>query len=739
MKAAKYFVTPLVFIALLLNTHYLNAQCKADWEWAKGIKGDGQDYNYAMAVDKWNNIIIGGKTNSSKLIIDSITMNAGNLNYLIKFNNNGKLLWAKKIGGAEIRGMVTDQYGNIYISGLIYANAGIFEQLTLIKSTNSQNNAFLVKYSPEGKVLWGKKAYISSTSGIVGMKQGVAIDTINGKVILSGSFSGNFIKTDNIEIIHSPTNISMDDGFFFVFDTTGTPKWGRSFYSKNGYVSADGVASDMNGNIYIGGYYVTNLQVDSIYRVGGSYPSMYIIKFNNQGKVKWIKDSSKGSIEVNNIQLDVYGNIIVCGNMHESYIKIENYIYNGLKGFAGMIIKIDSNGNIKWIKRIMGSYPSMTMPDGRQVVYSTANDAAGNIYAVGTYEKDSLFIDDHHFSKPGGSAWGNGPFYIKFDKNGNFKWNQIVSLTDTSFPSGSFLNQNDARIGLDRNGRVYVLNNWSYYTYDTTTGLEITFGQGIIVGKDTIVTPGGTNDIFIGKIHNDLGTAVRGNNISCHGANNGTAKLYIIGGTAPFNIKWNNSSTQQELKNLSPGLYKVTVTDANSCTFKDSIEITEPSQLYVSVTLRPDSAGLHKGEATAIVNGGTAPYTYLWNDASAQKTQKASGLGKGSYKVTVTDKNGCKTDTTITLKDVTGIDELFASNILVYPNPVFDGLLNIQIQQLPQDITLGLYDGIGREIIARKIQAGSSYHDQLSLPNKGIYILKVEMGGKMFSRNVVVQ
>ena len=593
----------LLVINLLFFQNILFAQCKADWEWAKGIKGEGQDYSYAMAVDKWNNIIIGGQTHSTSLIIDSFTMNAGNLNYLIKFNNKGKLLWSKKIGGAEIRGMVTDQYGNIYISGLIYDVAGIFEQLTIIKSTNSQNNAFLVKYSPEGKVLWGKKAYISSSSGIVGMQQGVAIDTTSGNIILSGDFSGGFIKTDNLELKNNPSRpIQFQEGFFIVYDTTGNPKWGRTIYSNILSVEGRSIASDNKGNIYMGGYFGCDIQADTFHRVGNTNSgNMYVVKFDSKGKVKWIKNSTMGDVFAENLQVDIVGNIIVGGLMRneKDITKIENYTYTDhVHGQAGMILKLDSNGTIKWIKRILGSYPSWEMPDGRQVVYSTANDAAGNIYAVGTYEKDTLIIDNHQLPRPQGSAWGNGPFYIKLDKDGNFKWNQTVALTDTSFPSGSFNNQNEARVVLDRFGQVYVLNNWSYYTYDTTTGQEITIGQGIIVGKDTIVTPGGTNDIFIGKIHNDLGTAVRGNNISCHGANNGTAKLYIIGGTAPFNIKWSNSSTQQELKNLSPGLYRVTVTDANSCTFKDSIEITEPSQLYVSVTSRPDSAGLHKGEVT---------------------------------------------------------------------------------------------------------------------------------------------
>ena len=208
-----------------------------------------------------------------------------------------------------------------------------------------------------------------------------------------------------------------------------------------------------------------------------------------------------------------------------------------------------------------------------------------------------------------------------------------------------------------------MLNSWNYCKIDISTGKEDTFGQGIIVGMHRIVTPGCTYDIFIGKINNELETAIRSSKETCHGAGNATAKLYIIGGTPPYNVQWSNSSNQQELKNLSPGWYKVMVTDANSCTFKDSIEIKEIPQLYISSTSKQDSAGLHKGEATAFVSGGTPPYTYQWNDATAQKTQKATSLVKGSYKVTVTDKNGCITDTTINITDITGIDELMERNI----------------------------------------------------------------------------
>ncbi|MBK6965471.1 MAG: SprB repeat-containing protein [Bacteroidales bacterium] len=42
-----------------------------------------------------------------------------------------------------------------------------------------------------------------------------------------------------------------------------------------------------------------------------------------------------------------------------------------------------------------------------------------------------------------------------------------------------------------------------------------------------------------------------------------------------------------------------------------------------------------------MATGGTSPFTYLWNDPSAQTLATATGLAAGTYTVTITDANGC--------------------------------------------------------------------------------------------------
>ena len=152
--------------------------------------------------------------------------------------------------------------------------------------------------------------------------------------------------------------------------------------------------------------------------------------------------------------------------------------------------------------------------------------------------------------------------------------------------------------------------------------------------KDTVlITFSGFNGI----------SAMNTTNVSCFGANNGTASVSIVGGISPFTYFWNTvpSQTTSSISNLSPGNYSVIITDANGCTSQSSATITQPQVLSASVAKTNISCfGGSNGTATVSPAGGTAPYTYLWSPGNLT-TATISNLTIGTYSAVVTDAKNC--------------------------------------------------------------------------------------------------
>ena len=94
-------------------------------------------------------------------------------------------------------------------------------------------------------------------------------------------------------------------------------------------------------------------------------------------------------------------------------------------------------------------------------------------------------------------------------------------------------------------------------------------------------------------------------------------------------------------RSLNAGTHYFTVYDANNCSVTGAVIITSSSSLSCNTSTTPANCNNNAGTATVNVFGGTAPYSYLWNDGQAASV--ATGLVAGTYTVTVTDANGCST------------------------------------------------------------------------------------------------
>jgi gliding motility-associated-like protein len=152
----------------------------------------------------------------------------------------------------------------------------------------------------------------------------------------------------------------------------------------------------------------------------------------------------------------------------------------------------------------------------------------------------------------------------------------------------------------------------------------------------------------------DVITTIGYTGVSCNSGNDGSATVSAVGGTTPYNYAWNTtpSQTTATASNLTAGQYIVTVTDANSCSYDDTIVVTEPTALSVIMNKRDVNChGTNDGKSWVTVSGGTAPYNYAWNSSPPSVTDTLFNAFAGIYIVTVTDANNCTITGTVTITE----------------------------------------------------------------------------------------
>lgn len=148
-------------------------------------------------------------------------------------------------------------------------------------------------------------------------------------------------------------------------------------------------------------------------------------------------------------------------------------------------------------------------------------------------------------------------------------------------------------------------------------------------------------------------------NITCHNAADGSITLSIAGGTPGYIYSWTKDtmpfSDQQNLTNLAPGLYVVSVTDTNNCTpITMEFNITQPDPLVAALISQTnvECYGESTGAILVSVTGGTPieltpgnfGYTYSWTGPNGftSNVQNPSNLFAGDYSLTLTDNNNCQ-------------------------------------------------------------------------------------------------
>jgi len=136
----------------------------------------------------------------------------------------------------------------------------------------------------------------------------------------------------------------------------------------------------------------------------------------------------------------------------------------------------------------------------------------------------------------------------------------------------------------------------------------------------------------------------------CIGDSSNRLSLQVQGGLQPYQFSWSTGSMDNELRNVEPGAYSVTVSDANGCIEQiPAIKLRDPGEALQLVHFQAADIscfGARDGRLSVQIQGGTAPYRYLFSNAELIRTESNSVAlpdlpANSGYRVTVVDANGC--------------------------------------------------------------------------------------------------
>jgi hypothetical protein len=177
-------------------------------------------------------------------------------------------------------------------------------------------------------------------------------------------------------------------------------------------------------------------------------------------------------------------------------------------------------------------------------------------------------------------------------------------------------------------------------------------------------------------------------NVSCNGGSNGAASVNSSGGTTSYSYNWTPGNPTGDgtasVTGLTAGVWTCTVTDANACTATQTVTITQPTALSLTMASQTNvscNGGSNGAANVNIPSGGTSPYSYNWTpgNPTGDGTASVTGLTAGSWTCTVTDANSCTVAQVFTISQPSAIALTGASQTNISCNGGSNGAASISL------------------------------------------------------------
>ncbi|MBU8892228.1 MAG: T9SS type A sorting domain-containing protein [Bacteroidales bacterium] len=571
--------------------------------------------------------------------------------FLAKYNDSFELEWIQQIGGTlkdwAYDLVVHDNY--IYIVGR-YQGTCIFDGgAEVLSALGIVYDSFLAKYKLDGTFVWAKPFAYNEAD-----QQATTIDVDKNDDLIIGGF-----YTDSITF-EIDKFISANGMFYSKADTSGALLWVENIPTDNTGSKIQAISA------FDDGYYFTgNVEGAATFDIGGIasndplFSDVFLYKTGFTGTGSWLRKTygyGSADTKTGTITGDDYGNIYFTGLYGGTYIEVDEnssqissqtLVNNG--SLDAFIIKYNKTGDLSWHY----NYGNAGEEWARDIEFKN-----GFLYLTG-YFSDTLFVENDTLISS--DPLDYDAILGMFDSEGNMLRAAHIEDANDGTTSGIALSVDSE--------------NNAYWGGDFKAS-QITIG-------DSTFNKSGIQSGFISKYKPTYTVAfTKKQNLTCNGDSDGELIVTPYFGVPPFNYNWShdvglNDSTAT---GLPAGRYTVTVTD-----FLDSIatifyDITEPDAFIFDPTITDVTTCSYNsnGAIDLNVSGGNGGNTYFWIGEETENIEDQTGLGIGSFYVTVTDTEGCTNDTAI---NITGPEPVIFNGTLVTDDsgvdPIHNGAIDL--------------------------------------------------------------
>ncbi|MEZ5046053.1 MAG: T9SS type A sorting domain-containing protein [Chitinophagaceae bacterium] len=438
----------------------------------------------------------------------------------------------------------TDATGNVYNVGFLSGTVDFDPGPAVFNLSNNNSNGtldmYVTKKDINGNLVWAK--LINGYGNASPTPEGFDIDN-NGNLIIVGYFDAMVDFDPSPAVQNNITPAGILDAFILKLNANGNLVWVKTISANSvvgfSYVNATAVTFDANNDILFSGSFIESLDCDpgpnqTILTASLNSFDGYLVKLLANGNFAWAKQyvSTSGEVEINSLDVDGNGNIIV-GGRYSGDIDLDPGVSQTIvTKFDNDIFysKLNNTGTFLF----GGSFGSI---DADELV-ACRFDNANNIVFVGNYY-ENIDVDPSNasFILTANSPGSGSDIYIsKLSPTGSFLWGKKIGGTDDDYALD---------MDIDATGNIYST---GYFT-----------SSDFNPGNNILTSTQGNEDIFISSIKangtfssaNYLGNSQSDVATTIHcGANN---SLYITGvfmGTVDFDP----SSTIQNLTALSSNI-----------------------------------------------------------------------------------------------------------------------------------------------------------------------------------------